>query len=138
MEAWRLSNMMAAQIQIDSDLSQVGDEELWKMRRERLAKGAKAVHPERVRIRNDALRAYAPLDRHYELKLNEQVYLAEVIPNLSRAAAKGIIEARERGYFDTPAGQKMWRQSLSRLWHRIVASDQKRATFAERLAALRE
>ena len=130
--------MMAAQVQIDSDLSKIDRKSFDTMRKERLAKGNQPAHPEHIRLRNDALKAYAPLDRIYDLDMNELVYVAEVIPGMSRAAAQGIMAAREQEYFDSPAGQQMWNRTLSRIWPRIVATDKKQATWQERMAALRK
>jgi len=122
--------MMAAMPIIDSDLGQVDDESLTKARTERLQRisqglGAKPAHPERIRIRNDALALYAPDFIRKRLEVDEMIFLVNPLDTMSKSAAKGIMEAQAMGYYDTPEGQRAWARSISRLWMQIVATAKK-------------
>lgn len=124
--------MMQAMPTIDAELGQVGDKQLDEMRQKRTARmnagmGDRPPHPERVYLRNQALKRYAPSYLVKEFDVDEQIYMARPIEWMTQSAVRGIREAREAGYFDIPDGQRAWAHSFSQIWYRILATDAKEA-----------
>ena len=138
LDALKVLEFPYATMQIDSDLSQADDDALSESRRKRQQAGTRPPHPERTHLRNQWRIPYAPRYKLYELSLNEFIYAAEPLKDISRAAAQGLMEAQRRRFFETPSGQRMWAKTLSRIWYSVLATDAKNATELEKLEYLHE